>query len=100
MPKSMDEIGSALMSGLYTIVKQAAGDVTAGTGDDPFICWCKPGVPFEPEDFRFAKFMLSGQGATEDEKVSDAAMQLTQAAGFSRFVDFVPSVNGVHDGRV
>ena len=100
MAKTIDEIGNALMGGLYSLVSKAAGDVTSDAGDDPFICWCKPGVPFDPEDFRFAKYMLSGQGASEDEKVADAALQLTQAAGFSRFVDFVPSVNGVHEGRV
>ena len=31
---------------------------------------------------------------------SDFLLQLTQAAGFSRFVDFVPSVSGVVDGKL
>jgi hypothetical protein len=44
--------------------------------------------------------MLVGQGATEDEKAEDASRQVTQAAGVSRFVDFVPSVNGIVAGKV
>ena len=95
MSKSIDEIATALMGGLYSLVAKTAGDVDAGSADDPFIAWCKPGIPFEPEDFRFARFGLTGQGATAEEKAGDFAQQLTQAAGFSRFVDFVPSVNGV-----
>lgn len=68
--------------------------------DAPFVYWCKPGVPFEPDDFRFSKFMLIGQGANEEERAADAALQMTQAAGFTRFVDFVPSVSGVVAGKM
>ena len=95
MSKTPEEIANALMGGLYALIGKAAGDVDASSDDDPFIAWCKPAVPFEPDDFRFARFMLVGQGATPEEKANDFAWQLTQAAGFSRFVDFVPSVNGV-----
>jgi hypothetical protein len=99
MPKTADEIASALMGGLYKFVSLAAGDGEA-TNADPFVAWCKPGIPFEPEDFRFAKFMLIGQGATDDERAADFSLQLTQAAGFSRFVDFVPSVDGIVAGKM
>ena len=44
--------------------------------------------------------MLNGQGATEDDRAADVAFQMTQAAGFSRFVDFVPSVNGIVGGKI
>jgi hypothetical protein len=100
MAKTMDEISAALMKGLYGFVAKAAGDLDAATVDDPFVCWCKPGIPFEPDDFKFAKFMLAGQGSTADERAADLSLQMRQASGFSRFVDFVPSVNGVHEGKV
>ena len=99
MAKSIDEIANAVMGMLYQFV----GSATAAPGDsgkEPFISWCKPGVPFLEDDFRFAKFMLNGQGATEDERAADVAFQMTQAAGFSRFVDFVPSVNGIVGGKI
>lgn len=95
MAKTAEEIATALMGGLYSLVCHAAGDADGDPTDDPFIAWCLPGIPFDPEDFHFAKFMLKGQGASEDERVADASNQLTQAAGFSRFIDFVPSIDGV-----
>jgi len=100
MAQSIDEIANAVMNYLYSFVGKAAGDVDAASTDDPFVCWCKPGIPFEPDDFKFSKFMTKGQGATEEERAADADLQLTQLAGFSRFVDFVPSVNGIHEGKV
>lgn len=100
MTQSIDEIGNAVMNYLYTFVGKAAGDVDAASTDDPFCCWCKPGVPFLADDFKFAQFLTKGQGATEEERVADADLQLTQLAGFSRFVDFVPSVNGIHEGKI
>jgi hypothetical protein len=100
MAQSIDEIGNAVMNYLYTFVSKAAGDVDATSTDDPFVAWCYPGVPFLADDFKFAKFMTKGQGATEEERVADADLQLTQLAGFSRFVDFVPSVNGIHAGKI
>jgi len=54
MPKTPDEIANALMSGLYGLIAKATGDIEGGTEDDSFIAWCKPGIPFEPDDFRFA----------------------------------------------
>jgi hypothetical protein len=89
MAKSIDEIATALMNTLYALFGEISGD------NDPFVCWYKPGIPFDAEDFRFAKFMLHGQGANAEERTNDAALQLTQAAGFSSFVDFVPDANGV-----
>jgi hypothetical protein len=100
MAQSIDEIANALMNYLYKFVSKAAGDIDAASTDDPFVCWCKPGIPFVADDFKFAKFMTKGQGATEEERVADADLQLTQLAGFSRFVDFVPSVNGIHEGKI
>jgi hypothetical protein len=100
MAKTQDEIANALMSSLYGFVSKAGGDIEGDSSDDPFVAWCKPGIPFEPEDFRFAKFMLTGQGANDDERINDLSLQLTQAAGFSRFVDFVPSVAGVVTGKM
>lgn len=99
MVKTAEEVAAALMGGLYKFVSIADGG-TDGVGTDPFIAWCRPGVPFDPEDFRFAKHMLIGQGATEEERAADFLLQLTQAAGFSRFVDFVPSVDGVVNGKI
>jgi hypothetical protein len=100
MAKTADEIASALMSGLYTYVDASMGDERDDNAHDPFVAWCKPGIPFEPDDFRFSKFMLKGQGASDEERMRDASFQLTQAAGFSRFVDFVPSVGGIVGGRM
>ncbi len=97
---SIDTLANAVMGAIYSFVGKAAGDLDAGSADDPFISWCQPGIPFEPTDFDFAKHMLVGQGATDDERAADAGNQMTQAAGFSRFVDFVPSVSGVVGGNV
>ena len=100
MAKTADEIANALMSALYGFVDASLGGVDDEAERDPFVCWCKPGIPFEPDDFRFSKFMLRGQGAGDPERAADTLLQLTQAAGFSRFVDFVPSVNGVVGGKM
>jgi hypothetical protein len=100
MAQSIDEIANAIMNYLYTFVGKAAGDIDAASTDDPFCCWCKPGIPFVADDFKFAKYLTKGQGTTEEERVADADLQLTQLAGFSRFVDFVPSVNGIHEGKI
>jgi len=99
MAKTPDEISAALMNFLYHFVATASGDVDKAA-KDPFVCWFKPGVPFEPEDFRFAQRGLNGEGATEEARAADAASQMTQAAGFSRFVDFVPSIDGVNGGNL
>jgi hypothetical protein len=100
MAKSEAEIANALMNGLYSFVCKSMGDSDGDPSNDPFVAWCLPGIPFEPEDFRFAQYMLNGQGANDDERVRDAVLQLTQAAGFSRFVDFVPSVDGIVGGNM
>ncbi len=100
MTATMDELANAVMGALYRFVAKAAGDIESTDADDPFVSWCKPGIPFAPEDFDFAKSMLIGQGATDDERAADASRQMTQAAGFSRFVDFVPSIDGVVAGKV
>jgi hypothetical protein len=100
MAQSIDEIANALMNYLYTFVSKAAGDIDATSTDNPMVCWFKPGRPFAQGDFRFAQYMTKGQGATEEERAADADLQLTQLAGFSRSVDFVASVNGVHEGKI
>jgi hypothetical protein len=100
MAKSIDEVANAVMSCLYTFVGKAAGNLEADSTDDPFVCWHRPGIPFAPDDFKFAKYYTKGQGATEAERVADADLQLTQLAGFSRFVDFAPSVNGIYEGKI
>jgi hypothetical protein len=100
MAKTLEEIANALMGALYGVVSQSLGDESGSGGAAPFVAWNKPGVPFEPEDFRFAKNMLIGQGASEEERMADFLFQSTQAAGFSRYVDFVPSVNGVVGGNI
>ena len=100
MIKTIGELADAVIQALYATVKRSLGDTTDGdTADDPFVAWCKPGIPFEAEDFRFARYLMQGQGETVEARQADALLQLTQAAGFSRFVDFVPSVNGVVMGN-
>lgn len=98
MADTIDDIADKVMGALYRFVGKAAGDIDAADADDPFVAWCKPGIPFAPEDFDFARNMLVAQGASEEEKAADLMRQLTQAAGFSRFVDFVPSSDGVVGG--
>jgi hypothetical protein len=100
MAKTTDEVATALMNSLYGFVDASLGDEDDDSAHDPFVCWCKPGIPFEPDDFRFSKFFLNGQGANEEERATDANLQMTQAAGFSRFVDFVPSVAGVEGAKM
>lgn len=98
MAATTDEIATALMGALYGLVKVSLGDSDNDPTNDPFVAWCKPGIPFEPADFQFAKNMLMGQGTTEEEKMANSLFQSTQAAGFSRFVDFVPSADGIVGG--
>lgn len=100
MAHTEEEIASTVMSKLYQYVSLAAGNEDEGTQDDPFICWCKPGIPFLAEDFEFAQFRVNGQGTTEDERMNNLVKQKIQAAGFSKFADFIPSVNGVVEGKV
>ena len=59
MSKSIDEISNALLSGLYGLVSKTTGDVNSSAADDPFVVWCKPGIPFDPEDFHFARYNLT-----------------------------------------
>jgi hypothetical protein len=99
MSHTEEELANAVMSKLYDHVAKVLGDVTDGSQDDPFICWCKPGLPCSPEDFRFAQFLVNGQGATNEERINDLAKQKIQSAAFSVLVDFVPSVNGIIGGE-
>ena len=100
MGKTPEELANAVMNYLYNIVKGTAGGIDDAHPEDPFISWCKPGIPFEKDDFRFSKFFLTGQGDTPEKKQDDLVLQLNQAAGFSRFVDFIPTVNGIYGGNI
>jgi hypothetical protein len=100
MSHTEKELVNAVMSKLYDHVATMAGDVDEGSQDDPFICWCKPGLVCSPEDFRFAQFLVNGQGATEEERINDLAKQKIQLAAFSVLMNFVPSVNGIIEGKV
>lgn len=98
MPKTAEELANSLMGILYSYVQKSTAGPAEGTADDPFVAWFRPGVPFEPEDFRFAKYMLVGQGQDNPARAADLSLQQVQASGFSRFIDFVPSASGVKEG--
>jgi hypothetical protein len=99
MPKSPEELANALMGLLYSYATMATGGKPDDPSTAPFVAWFKPGIPFAPEDFRFAQYITRGQGATVADKQADAALQLAQASAFSKFIDFVPSTDGVREGE-
>lgn len=84
MAKTLDELGSTLLTQLSNIVN--GGDGRAPASPDTFLTWCTPGIPFDPSDFDFA---ASGFGAAADAESYRRLLQ--QAFTFAQLIDFIPS---------
>ncbi|MHB8770671.1 MAG: hypothetical protein ACYC7J_06735 [Syntrophales bacterium] len=113
-----DVMLNSIMGKVYNILTN--GDDTVPKSEDNFFSWATPGIPVDPEDFRFLKQGLTGvvrkaaldemrttdtDGSKEETKqpeltpalleqlrATDAAQLIRQAEDFSRLVDFVPDV--------
>lgn len=109
---------NSIMGKVYDILTN--GDDTVPQSEDNFFSWATPGIPVDPEDFRFLKQGLTGvvrkaaldemrttkpDGSTDAEKqpeltpalleqlrATDAAQLHRQAEDFARLVDFVPDL--------
>lgn len=84
MAKTLDQLGSTLLTQLSNIVN--GGDGRAPASPDTFLTWCTPGLPFDPGDFDFA---ASGFGAAADAESYRRLLQ--QAFNYSQLIDFIPS---------
>jgi hypothetical protein len=93
--KATDNIMKSMMGYLYTVLTDAEDSLVETNERERFICWCLPGIPFEPEDLRFAVRGFTGQGDTPEKKAEDTALLIGQASRFARLVDFVPDANAV-----
>lgn len=89
-----ENVVNSLMGYLYMTLTDGKKTFTSGVGEDRFITWCLPGMPIDPEDLRFARVGLVGEGADEAARARDTALLTLQAANFSRLVDFIPDVRG------
>lgn len=110
-----DVMLNTVMGKVYNILTN--GDDTVPKSEDNFFSWATPGIPVQPDDFRFLKEGLTGvvRKAAIDElktdnadgksvtpeltpslmeqlRAQDAAVLLKQAEDFARLVDFVPDL--------
>jgi hypothetical protein len=88
--KTLDELGSTLLTQISNIVNGGDGRIPASP--DTFLTWCTPGLPFDPGDFDFA---AGGFGAAADAESYRRLLQ--QAFNFSQLVDFIPSLAAPYD---
>jgi hypothetical protein len=90
MSNGADNLMKSLLAKLYQIL--TGGDENAQPSKDSFVVWCAPGLAFQPEDLAFAaQGPLGGKDATE------ARLNLSRAADFSRLMNLVPSAAGICD---
>lgn len=110
-----DVMLNSIMGKIYNVLTN--GDDTVPHSENSFFSWATPGIPMEPDDFRFLKQGLtgvirkaaldemrstSGDGSTgsgtltsadlEKLRATDAGQLILQAESFARLVDFVPDV--------
>lgn len=84
-----DELLVALLNKISLILN--GSDETVAKSPDNYIAWCRPGIPFQPQDLQFAIKGINGKDANE-------TLQLVRnAAEFSRVVNSVPSSNVITD---
>ncbi len=80
-----DNLLKALLNKLDGIL--TGGDETAAASSDNYIAWCRPGIPFQPEDLQFAVKGINGKDADETVDL------IRNAAEFARCVNAIPSSN-------
>lgn len=84
-----DELLVALLNKISSILNGSDENVPARP--DNYIAWCKPGIPFQPEDLQFAIKGINGKDAGETLDL------VRNAAEFSRVVNGVPSEHTIGD---
>lgn len=89
-----DSVADSLMSAIYKTLTDGKQNFSNEPERDRFITWCLPGIPINPDDLRFARVGMVGEGADDAARARDTALLATQAANFFRLVDFIPEVNG------
>jgi len=88
--ETRDELLVALLNKLNSILN--GNDETVPKSSDNYIAWCKPGIPFQPEDLQFAVKGINGKDGNETRDL------VRNAAEFSRVVNAIPSSNLITNG--
>jgi hypothetical protein len=83
MAHSLEELGSLFRKIMYDTL--CGGDGSLPPGEDSFITWCMPGLPYREDDFDFA---ASGLGTAADAEGEKALLQ--HAFNFAMQADFIP----------
>lgn len=86
---NQDDLLVAVMNKIAAIL--TGSDATTEPSPNSYIAWCRPGIPFQPEDLQFAVKGISSPNAEENR------MLLRTAAEFSRVVNAVPTTNHIVD---
>ena len=89
MPQQ-DDLLVAVMNKIASILN--GGDANAPQSPNTYIAWCRPGIPFQPEDLQFAVKGISGKDGEETKTL------VRNAAEFSRVVNAVPTAHIVGQG--
>ena len=88
------ELMKALIAKLYEVL--TGGDYEQAEKDtDNFIAWVPGGLPYQPQELRFASRGFQGEGATEEERARDSQLLYLQAADFAELMNKVPETEGV-----
>lgn len=91
MSRTLSDLSRTLQRYIGAVLLGGDGALPAPT--DEFITWCAPGLPFQPDDFRFAAAGFGGGSAEE------AQTLVQKAFDFATMVDFVPAVDRTYSAR-
>ncbi|HEY8983735.1 MAG TPA: hypothetical protein VIU15_29670 [Streptomyces sp.] len=89
MAYKLADLGNLFRNQLYAIL--TGGDGTVPPARNSFITWCMPGLPYEPEDFRFA-----AEGIASGANVAEQRLLLQQAYNFASLIDYIPEVTSAY----
>ncbi len=122
-----EDLMNSILGKLYDTLTN--GDETVPNSKDNYLSWCTPGIPYDPEDFKFLKEGFRGyekktelndnlQNSEDDEnsenetqdidpierekqRADDAFGKYNAAEAFSRLADFVPDASGINpEGQI
>jgi hypothetical protein len=85
-----DDLAVAIMNKIASVLN--GGDANAPQSPNSYIAWCRPGIPFQPEDLQFAVKGISGKDGDETRTL------VRNAAEFSRVVNAIPTAHIVNQG--
>jgi hypothetical protein len=104
-------LANSIMGKLYDVLTN--GDDTVPKSEDNFFSWATPGIPMQPEDFKFLSQGFTGIAKTQLDaagnpikytdaqlaqlKAADVTGLFQQAEFLARLVDFVPDVTVVNN---